>query len=116
MRPKTKRKHSIDPNRRMGCTVTFRDARGHTWSCHESGKTTEALRSITSRIPEDKGVVVVSVSTWRTILRDLKGPWRRTRGMVDPYAVERALLGKIKRLDLLPPEAAPVFDRVDRRR
>lgn len=110
VRPRRIRK-TPDPTRRMGCIVTAR-ADGRTWSIHRDGKTTDALREICDSLPE--GAHVVCVSTWRTVLADLRNMRRRpgpSRGMlrdIDRFSVERTLLGRIGRLDLLPPEADPI--------
>lgn len=102
--------------REDGCIVTARLPDGREIVRHRSGQTYDALREITDRLPE--GATVVSISTPRTIIRDLAYPprkrsvrKRRSTGTdpyaapaegVDPWAVERSLLAKIDRLDLLP--------------
>lgn len=104
-----------DPWRRSGCIVTAR--RGtKIWTCHRDGKVEDALREICATLPE--GTEVVSISTWRSILRDLTGMPRMIPGNreVDPYSVERTLLAKVGRLDLLPPAADPLFDQSQRER
>jgi hypothetical protein len=111
--PRIRRRYDPEHERNDGCIVTIEHS-GRLWSYHRDGKTLEALRLIVAGLPAD--AVVLSISTPRTIARDLKGPWRRNRGLVDAYAVERHLLGKIERLDLLPSQARPLFDRADRRR
>lgn len=92
--------------RDMGCIVTAEYADGSLHVFHEWGYALEALRVICDRLPA--GASVRAISTHRSIARDLKGEPRRytgDRSAVDPYAVERHLLGKIGRLDLLPANA-----------
>lgn len=93
-----------EANRRLGCIVTAMLPDGTLVSYTEAGKTTEALETICLRLPE--GSHVESVSTYRTILADLKGGQRRDRyGKPDPWVVERTMLARIGRLDLLPERA-----------
>jgi hypothetical protein len=89
---------------------------------YEPGRTLVALRSICERLPA--GAWVESISTYRTIERDLSGiprpaPFggrgaskgganptiKESEPIVDPWAVERQLLARIDRLDLLPERA-----------
>lgn len=98
----------------MGCTVTAVLPDGETIVRFEPGTTGDALRAITDALP--LGSYVASVSTHRTILADLRNPVRRDRHKaVDPWNVERTLLGRVGRLDLLPPGAEPAFPRRARR-
>lgn len=100
-------------SRRLGCIVTAMLPDGTLVSYTEPGKTLDALETICARLPA--GSHVESVSTYRTIKADLKGGGRRDRiGRVDPWLVERTLLGRIDRLDLLPVRAAPDYARRDR--
>lgn len=86
-----------------GAIVTIQHEDGGTTVHHRNGFTDQALRDIVANIP--KSSRVASISTPRTILRDLANTPRRrgnSRRLTDPYAVERSLLGRIGRLDLLP--------------
>lgn len=99
-----------------GCIATVRLPNGKLITRHRGGDTTGALAAI---IAETQPLYVECVSTPRTILRDLGYPprrrsqrKRRSNGAdpyaapmpeVDPWAVERSLLGRLDRLDLLPP-------------
>jgi hypothetical protein len=78
----------------MGCIVTVRWSDGGTATFHEKGETMEALRVIVDRIPIG-GARVMAISTPATIRRDLEGE------RPDPYSVERTLLGRVGRMDLL---------------
>jgi hypothetical protein len=111
--PRRRRRRTNQQGREHGCIVTVLLADDELRSIYRDGLTFDALSEIVGTLPA--GAVVLSISTPRTILRDLQGPWRRNGGNVDPYAVERHLLGKIGRTDLLPASAAPLFGRVDRR-
>lgn len=100
-----------------GCIVTVELPNGKLVVKHRDGPTYDALREIIATLPE--GSTVQSISTPRTILRDLRYPprrrsvrKRRSTGVdpfaappeeADPWAVERSLLAKLDRLDLLPP-------------
>jgi hypothetical protein len=98
------------PHRRMGCIATVLYTDGRVQSIHRDGKTIDALREIADSLPE--GATIVCISTWRTVLGDLRDLPRLRHGPskdVDPFAVERNLLGRIGRMDLLPPEADPLF-------
>lgn len=105
------------PRDEDGCIVTAVLPSGETVVRHRDGRTRDALREIVERLPE--GSTIESISTPRTILRDLAYPHRR-RSMrkrrstgvdpysappveVDPWSVERTLLARLGRLDLLPP-------------
>jgi hypothetical protein len=58
---------------------------------------------------------VETISTHRTIAADLKGGVRRDwSGNPDPWIVERTLLGRVGRLDLLHPKAEPNYPRKQR--
>lgn len=92
--------------RDTGCIVTVAHEDGGTTVHHRGGHATEALREIIAGLPRTSRVQ--TVSTPRSILRDLQHQPRarsNSRRLTDPYAVERNLLGKIGRLDLLPEEA-----------
>jgi len=102
--------------RNMGATVTACLPDGTLFVRTAGGNAIEALTAIVSGLPE--GATVESISTHRTILRDLKGPPRvqsfhdrhpdtgdtyaAPSPPIDPWAVERALLARIGRTDLLP--------------
>jgi hypothetical protein len=91
-------------DRRLGCIVTAMLPDGTLMSYTEAGKTTEALETICSRLPD--GSHVETVSTYRTIIADLKNSRRRdNHDRLDPWASERVMLAKIGRLDLLPERA-----------
>jgi hypothetical protein len=113
-RRRLRRRLTPDPWRRSGCIVTAR--RGtRVWTCHRDGKVEEALAEICRTLPE--GTEVLSISTWRSILRDLIGPPRTTgQREIDAYGVERTLLAKVGRLDLLPVAADPLYDQAQRER
>jgi hypothetical protein len=93
-----------------GCIVTVQHPDGNRTVHHQSGPTFEALRQITDGL--EPGCVVLSISTPRTILRDLDSRPRVLRGgrankrkvspTLDPLGAERTLLAKIGRLDLHP--------------
>lgn len=101
-----------------GCIVTAELPNGKLVVRHRDGGTYDALREIIATLPE--GSTVQSISTPRTILRDLRYPprqraRRKRRSPItdpfaappeeaDPWAVERSLLAKLDRLDLLPPQ------------
>jgi hypothetical protein len=92
--------------RDTGCIVTTMDADGDVRVEHRGGEVYAALREITGRL--SAGAVVLSISTPRTILRDITGGPRaygNSTRQVDPHIVERVLLGKLGRLDLMPPNA-----------
>lgn len=80
--------------RKAGCIVTVRYRHGGVATFHEKGDVIEALRVIVERIPEGTARVM-AISTPASILRDLDGD------RPDPYAVERTLLGRVGRMDLL---------------
>jgi len=97
-----------EQRRDHGCIVTWRTADGQLRSRHAPGLVLEALREIVVGIPP--GCTVLSISTPASILRDLSGSPRgyggsRLHERVDAYAVERPLLGKVHRPDLLPAHA-----------
>lgn len=94
-----------ETDRRRGCIVTARMPEGDLRAFTQAGKALEALEDIVGRLPP--GSTVESVSTHRTILVDMKERARRAGGTAlrDPFVVERTMLGKIGRLDLLPDRA-----------
>lgn len=107
--PNRPRKRAIDhARRRAGCIVTTEAPDGKLASHHEAGKTDDALRAIAESLPA--GHTIVCISTWRTVLGDVRGESRRDgRGNIDPYRAERAMLGRIGRLDLLTERAGPLY-------
>lgn len=101
--PRRRRHYARDD----GCIVTIRHEDGGISVHHRSGPLETALNEILAATP--KSSRVLSISTPRTIPRDLLGKPRHrgnSRRLLDPYAVERALLGRIGRLDMLPEGAA----------
>jgi len=105
-------------DRRMGVIVSARTADGKPLVRHLAGKTVGALADICDELPA--GAYIEAISTWRTIARDLEHVPRKMLGgghpgrganprinenRVDPWSVERNLLGKAGRLDLLTPAA-----------
>lgn len=112
-RPRRSRKGEPQTDRRMGCTVTAMLPDGRLASYTQAGKTSEALADICARLPP--GSYVETVSTHRTIAADLKNGIRKDwTGQPDPWGVERTMLGRIGRLDLLHPKAAPNYPRRQR--
>lgn len=96
-----------DLRRDQGCIVTFAHKEtGELMVRHRWGPVEEALRVICAR--PDMGHVE-TISTYRTIMTDIAG-YRTNNEQVDIYVTEKNLLGKIGRLDLLPP-AASLSDR-----
>lgn len=99
---RARRRNPEDPWRRAGCIVTIQFPNGDVRVEQRDGKTVDALRAIVERLPV--GAVVLSISTWRSVLADVKGERRllSTSGGIDPYGMERVLLARVGRLDLLP--------------
>lgn len=112
-------------DRRMGVIVSARTAEGKPLVRHLAGKSWDALSDICAELPE--GAYIEAISTWRTIARDLEHTPRKMLGgghpgrganpriaetRVDPWAVERQMLGHVGRLDRLTPAARlPVMPR-----
>lgn len=109
------RKGEYNLARDQGCIVTWVDEHRNVSVEARTGQTLETLKEIADWLPD--GAIIQSISTPRTILRDIKKAPRRHGGIshgwksVDQYAAERALLSKIGRLDLLP-DSAYQSDRV----
>jgi len=85
--------------RHAGCIITWRDKTGVDHPLWVPGAFTTAIREATERIPQ--GGQVRAICTPKTILRDLQSD----RDTADPYSVERQMLAKIGRMDLLPDHA-----------
>ena len=97
-KPKPKRKRNgHNSMRNNGCIVTIRYPDGHLGVQHRHGHSTEALRDIVSNLPD--GSKVMSISTPRTILRDIQPHNRLTDRS---RTVEHVMLSKLGRQDLLP--------------
>lgn len=109
-----------DPQLSPGCIVTVRLPSGRRLVAHRYGLAIDALREIVDSLPDEgRGCEVESISTPRTIMRDLQWPHRQRAPRprrsptsdyfstpaigVDPWGVERSLLAKLGRPDLLPP-------------
>lgn len=118
------RRGESQPRREMGCIVSALIPGDPPTPLvrHEPGLTSDALRVICDRLPA--GAWVESISTYRTIERDLTGVPRslpfggrgadkgganptikESEPIVDPWSAERQLLARIGRLDLLPARA-----------
>jgi hypothetical protein len=88
-----------DFRRNQGCIVTFEHKEtGDLRTCHHYGDAEEVLAEICRKARP--GEFVASISTIRSIARDIK--YNRLR---DPFVVEKTLLGRVGRLDLLDPRA-----------
>ena len=96
--PKRKR-YGTHAMRNNGCIVTIRYPDGHVGVQHRHGNSNDALRDIVAHLPVGGGAKVLSISTPRTILRDIR-QYRRS----DPSrSVEHVMLGQLGRQDLLLP-------------
>lgn len=99
------RKRKRDRPRDDGCIVTAIRPDGKTVVLHRPGPTPVALREIIENLP--LGSTVQSISTPRTILRDMQSKPRTFggRGRINSnsqFSVERTLLAQIGRADMLP--------------
>ena len=103
----TGRQAGYNRNRDAGCIVTWRTEDGEEHTRHAPGLVQDALRQIVVGVAP--GSEVLSISTPNSVLRDMQGAryygGDRCYPRVDAWQVERTLLGKVRRLDLLPERA-----------
>lgn len=85
-------------DRKAGCIVTWRTPDGDRVT-HEPGP--DALRFFLRRIPQN--AEILSISTPRSIVRDLTRPTAGPRRLNDPWEFERLLLTRLGRGGLCPP-------------
>lgn len=99
MKKRRSRLKKLDSRRDEGCIVTLASrTTGDTRVYHRWGPMPVVLEIICNKATPDQ--YVASISTYRSIMRDLSSD-----RLWDPFQVERNALGGIGRLDLLDPRA-----------